>query len=162
MIEQVLKDIRDAIKDNIAAELTAVEALFTGAEAISLVAPKTYFLGERSDALLKAQEYPLVIVEPARSEETYWTTPKEDQEHLVGVLLAVIDDEVERLGKRVWRTMRAIEVALEKKVRTNGRVIGMRGLAITWGGVEAAGSAFRKAAMLEARFVEREDSYFGT
>mgnify|MGYP001590185291 CR=1 FL=1 len=177
MIEDVLKRIQTQVSTNLAAELTTEAARWAATDPLTLVTVASAQI-HIEDVLTPSTEdvYPAIFLVPVAAEDAKPSfrigvksgAGVKDSTHRIDVRLAIVGQDPAEVAKRLFRTLRALEITLEKYLPVDGATtsaLSINNAHVTgkrYFDKETNGSDFRQTAVIDLEVMERVMAYAGT
>lgn len=157
MIEQVLEKMKDVLQINLGAELDRQDV--NANDGIICEKVQSYVIG---DQVMPSTGFPVIILRAESMEQDLFASGVKDVNYRIAIGVGVSDTDHDRSQRKLWRTMRAIECALEVYAPSNSPIIEYKTEGMDFHAPLFSiedGKSTEKAGIIQALVKERLSSY---
>lgn len=157
MIEQVLEKMKEVLQIHLADELDRQDA--NADDGILCDKVSSYVIG---DQIMPSTGFPVIVLRAESMEQDLFASGVKDVNYRIAIGVGVSDTDHDRAQRKLWRTMRAIECALEVFAPGNSPIIEYKTEGMDYHAplfsIEE-GKSTEKAGIIQAMVKERLSSY---
>lgn len=157
MVEQVLNKMKEILEAHLLVELGKQDG--HAGDGITCDPIASYIIGDETPP---NTGLPAIVLRAEGMSVEHWATGKKDVNYNISIGVAVTDTDEDRSQRKLWRTMRAVESALEINAPGNSPIIEYKTI-----GMDFHASLFEiddgrsteKGGIIQSQVMERLDSY---